>query len=136
MSETAYSNINVIAGTLKLYLRLLPIPLITFQSYPDFLEATKKNSEEEMIAALKESTKSLPQPHLNCLKYIIQHLNRWVKKTKLSIYKLHCLITTLFILIYIFTGLHHSKISIKCPNTIWQLFLHQHSLELVRIHKI
>ena len=42
MSESAYGNINVIAGTLKLYLRLLPVPLITFQSYPSFMEATRK----------------------------------------------------------------------------------------------
>lgn len=37
MSETAYSNINVIAGTLKLYLRLLPVPLITYHAYPTFI---------------------------------------------------------------------------------------------------
>lgn len=41
MSETAYGNINVIAGTLKLYLRLLPVPLITFQAYPAFIAATR-----------------------------------------------------------------------------------------------
>lgn len=42
MSEAAYSNINVIAGTLKLYLRLLPVPLITFQAYPAFMAATSE----------------------------------------------------------------------------------------------
>lgn len=42
MSETAYSNINVIAGTLKLYLRLLPVPLITYHAYPLFIESTSK----------------------------------------------------------------------------------------------
>lgn len=42
MSESAYGNINVIAGTLKLYLRLLPVPLITFQAYPSFMEAASK----------------------------------------------------------------------------------------------
>lgn len=42
MSESAYSNINVIAGTLKLYLRLLPIPLITFQAYAAFISSTSK----------------------------------------------------------------------------------------------
>lgn len=42
MSETAYANINVIAGVLKLYLRLLPVPLITFQTYPDLMASTRK----------------------------------------------------------------------------------------------
>lgn len=40
MSEAAYSNVNVIAGTLKLYLRLLPVPLITYQAYPAFINST------------------------------------------------------------------------------------------------
>lgn len=40
MSETAYSNVNVIAGTLKLYLRLLPVPLITYHAYPTFIKST------------------------------------------------------------------------------------------------
>lgn len=40
ISESAYSNINVIAGTLKLYLRLLPLPLITFQAYGAFISST------------------------------------------------------------------------------------------------
>lgn len=42
MSETAYSNINVIAGTLKLYLRLLPVPLVTYHAYPTFIQSTSK----------------------------------------------------------------------------------------------
>lgn len=42
MSETAYSNINVVAGTLKLYLRLLPVPLMTFHAYPTFIQSTSK----------------------------------------------------------------------------------------------
>lgn len=42
MSENAYSNVNVIAGVLKLYLRLLPVNLITFQIYPDLMESTRK----------------------------------------------------------------------------------------------
>lgn len=74
MSESSYS-VNVITGTLKLYLRLLPIPLVTFQSYPTFMAATKEKSETEMVQKLKEAVKTLPAAHLNCLKFVIQHLN-------------------------------------------------------------
>lgn len=42
MAVLAYSNINVISGVLKLYLRLLPVPLITFHSYPAFMKSTGK----------------------------------------------------------------------------------------------
>lgn len=43
MSESAYSNINVVAGTLKLYLRLLPVPLITYHAYPTFIQSTSES---------------------------------------------------------------------------------------------
>lgn len=75
MSETSYS-INVITGTLKLYLRLLPIPLVTFQAYPTFIDTTKERTEPEMVLKLKEAVKTLPAAHLSCLKYVITHLNR------------------------------------------------------------
>lgn len=75
MSEASYS-VNVVTGTLKLYLRLLPIPLVTFQSYPIFIATTKEKSETEMVQKLKEAVKTLPAAHLNCLKFIIAHLNR------------------------------------------------------------
>lgn len=42
VSAQVYSNINVIAGVLKLYLRLLPVPLITFQSFPLFMESMRE----------------------------------------------------------------------------------------------
>lgn len=44
MSESAYSNVNVIAGTLKLYLRLLPVPLITYHAYPTFINSAGEST--------------------------------------------------------------------------------------------
>ena len=75
MSEHSYS-VNVITGTLKLYLRLLPIPLVTFQAYPTFIATTKEKTEADVIQKLKEAVKTLPAAHLSCLKYVIAHLNR------------------------------------------------------------
>lgn len=42
LSEAAYGNVNVIAGTLKLYLRLLPVPLVTFGAYGAFIRSAGK----------------------------------------------------------------------------------------------
>ena len=44
MGNDVYENINVIAGTLKLYLRLLPIPLITYETHPALIKASRKNT--------------------------------------------------------------------------------------------
>lgn len=76
MSNLAYSNINVISGVLKLYLRLLPVPLITFHSYPTFMQSMASKSLGEQVRLLREAIKLLPLAHFNCLKYILEHLNR------------------------------------------------------------
>lgn len=37
-----YPDINIITGALKLYFRDLPIPVITYDTYPKFIEAASK----------------------------------------------------------------------------------------------
>lgn len=75
ISEKSHKDINVVAGTLKLYLRLLPIPIITLQAHPALIEAMNKPPADQ-IEACKNALELLPIAHFNCLKYIIQHLKR------------------------------------------------------------
>ena len=44
ISSNAYEDINIIAGALKLYFRELPIPLITYDAYPHFIETASRAS--------------------------------------------------------------------------------------------
>ncbi|EDV34383.1 uncharacterized protein Dana_GF21287 [Drosophila ananassae] len=76
MSETAYGNVNVIAGTLKLYLRLLPVPLITFQAYPSFMAAGRNSNLAEQLELMTEAVHRLPPAHYSCLQYMLEHLKR------------------------------------------------------------
>lgn len=41
-----YPDINIITGALKLYFRDLPIPVITYDTYPKFIEAASKYWEQ------------------------------------------------------------------------------------------
>lgn len=43
ISEAKYDDIHSITSVLKLYFRLLPIPLITFDAYKILLEAISKS---------------------------------------------------------------------------------------------
>lgn len=43
MGDKAYENIHVVASILKMYLRLLPIPLITFDVHPLVLQSLGKH---------------------------------------------------------------------------------------------
>lgn len=90
-----YANINVITGALKLYLRLLPIPLITFLVHPLLIDAMRKYYSKRKdfnylsilfsehknldlrISSIIHALKSLPKPHYETLKYMINHLQRY-----------------------------------------------------------
>lgn len=73
-----YLDVSVLTGTVKLYLRDLPIPLITFDVYPEVIKATASIDDPEdtnvdwnvLIRALK----LLPKAHYNTLQFLIKHL--------------------------------------------------------------
>lgn len=44
ISGKAYEDINIITGALKLYLRDLPVPVISYDAYPRFIEAASKSN--------------------------------------------------------------------------------------------
>ncbi|CAG4932391.1 unnamed protein product [Colias eurytheme] len=73
---SVYSNINVVAGTLKLYLRLLPVPLITYEVHPKLINAIQMKTTVVQVAMLRECLDLLPPAHFNCLQYMVQHLHR------------------------------------------------------------
>ncbi|RWS14840.1 minor histocompatibility protein HA-1-like protein [Dinothrombium tinctorium] len=80
---------NVIANVLKLYLRQLPEPLLTFRLYPDFIRIAKEYpaslkhedttdsvEERQIIEELKKTVSKLPTVHRKTLSYLIHHLKR------------------------------------------------------------
>lgn len=49
ISVTAYEDINIITGALKLYLRDLPVPVISFDAYPRFIEAASTSQPHKLV---------------------------------------------------------------------------------------
>ncbi|XP_046576767.1 LOW QUALITY PROTEIN: N-chimaerin-like [Haliotis rubra] len=78
ISVSRYDDINTVTSALKLFFRLLPIPLITFDVYKTVIEAAKKEESDvnEQVKMLKEAMASLPAAHFQTLKYLIMHLVR------------------------------------------------------------
>ncbi|XP_046847399.1 beta-chimaerin-like [Xenia sp. Carnegie-2017] len=68
-----FEDINIIAGALKLYLRMLPLPVITFETYGKFLDAIKLE-DNERIEAVGRALGELPHAHYALLKFLISHL--------------------------------------------------------------
>ncbi|XP_035553044.1 N-chimaerin isoform X11 [Canis lupus baileyi] len=76
ISVNMYEDINIITGALKLYFRDLPIPLITYDAYPKFIESAKILDPDEQLETLHEALKLLPPAHCETLRYLMAHLKR------------------------------------------------------------
>uniref|UniRef100_A0A673ARQ0 Beta-chimaerin n=1 Tax=Sphaeramia orbicularis TaxID=375764 RepID=A0A673ARQ0_9TELE len=76
ISVNAYEDINIITGALKMYLRELPVPVISYDAYPRFIEAAKLTDPEKKLEAFREALALLPQSHSETLKYLMAHLKR------------------------------------------------------------
>ncbi|XP_069156108.1 rho GTPase-activating protein 45 isoform X4 [Procambarus clarkii] len=73
---------NVIANVLKLYLRQLPEPLLSFRLYPEFIRMAKECPTGSGVECgrtteqLRELVRRLPRHHLSCLALLMHHLHR------------------------------------------------------------
>ncbi|UMM17461.1 hypothetical protein L5515_013997 [Caenorhabditis briggsae] len=74
-----------LASVVKLYLRKLPEPLLTYELYDDFVklgteccsaQASGSNCEEEKVEKLRQLVRKLPVHNYETLKFIMLHLNR------------------------------------------------------------
>ncbi|CDQ97977.1 unnamed protein product [Oncorhynchus mykiss] len=76
ISANVYNDINIIAGALKLYLRDLPIPVITFHVYSKFIHAAKIPNPDTRLEAIHEGLLQLPPAHYETLRYLMMHLKK------------------------------------------------------------
>ncbi|XP_042242294.1 rho GTPase-activating protein 45-like isoform X4 [Homarus americanus] len=71
---------NVIANVLKLYLRQLPEPLLTFRLYPEFIRIAKEcptgGECGRTTEDLRDLVRRLPRHHFTCLALLMHHLHR------------------------------------------------------------
>ncbi|CAF2174863.1 unnamed protein product [Rotaria magnacalcarata] len=71
LSQERYPDIHAITCVLKLYLRQLPIPLITFDIHTQLLELRPTTLS---IKTVRPIIRRLPPAHFHTLKYLSEHL--------------------------------------------------------------
>ncbi|XP_066537647.1 active breakpoint cluster region-related protein isoform X2 [Hoplias malabaricus] len=94
ISKMRSVDINTVSGTLKLYLRELPEPLIPthhFQSLSKLLELNDPDRAEAMLSELQ----SFPDVNRNTLLFLLQHLKRVAEKEEQNKMSL-CNLATVF----------------------------------------
>lgn len=80
ISVSKYEDINTITSVLKLYFRLLPIPLVTFDAYKKFMDASFREEIKDKVVLVREGLAKLPPAHYQTLKYLVSHLVRVTEK--------------------------------------------------------
>lgn len=69
-----YQDPHVIGSILKLYLRELPEPLLTYKYYKDFINAAERGYEAERKVAIKATLAKLPKANYVNLRYLTRFL--------------------------------------------------------------
>ncbi|XP_077595511.1 rho GTPase-activating protein 44 isoform X3 [Stigmatopora nigra] len=67
---------HAIAGALKSYLRELPEPLMTFELYNDWIQASNIPDQDKRLQALRGACDKLPPANNNNFRYLIKFLSK------------------------------------------------------------
>ncbi|XP_077959029.1 rho GTPase-activating protein 44 isoform X14 [Gasterosteus aculeatus] len=67
---------HAIAGALKSYLRELPEPLMTYELYEDWIQASNIQDQDQRLQALLNACEKLPIANNNNFKYLIKFLSK------------------------------------------------------------
>ncbi|KAF9442640.1 RhoGAP-domain-containing protein [Macrolepiota fuliginosa MF-IS2] len=70
------NDINNVASVMKMWLRELPDPLLTYSLHQGFIEAAKIENDRLRQIRLHERVNDLPDPNYSTLKYFLGHLHR------------------------------------------------------------
>ncbi|XP_074659004.1 rac GTPase-activating protein 1-like [Tubulanus polymorphus] len=73
---SAISDINVVTGCLKSFLRTLKEPLITNRLWKDFVAAAECENHQQAMDRMFTAVKNLPQANRDTIAFIILHLQR------------------------------------------------------------
>ncbi|EMR09030.1 hypothetical protein PNEG_02803 [Pneumocystis murina B123] len=71
-----WADINIIAGALKLWLRELPEPLMTYKLYPKFIGLVDISDYHKRIILLKTLIRSLPFYNYFLVKRLVEHFEK------------------------------------------------------------
>ncbi|RVE63532.1 hypothetical protein OJAV_G00137010 [Oryzias javanicus] len=86
-------DINAIAGTLKLYFRELPEPLLTDRLYPAFMEGIALSDPAAKENCMMHLLRTLPDPNIMTFLTLLEHLKRVAEKEPVNKMSLHNLAT-------------------------------------------
>ncbi|XP_046722173.1 rho GTPase-activating protein 17b isoform X2 [Silurus meridionalis] len=82
--EEFYSDPHAVAGALKSYLRELPEPLMTFQLYDEWNQASNVSDPDKRLQALWVTCDNLPKANKANLKYLVKFLAKLAQDSEVN----------------------------------------------------
>ncbi|KTW30940.1 uncharacterized protein T551_01492 [Pneumocystis jirovecii RU7] len=76
LKDDRWADVNIIAGALKLWLRELPEPLMTYKLYPQFIDLSDIPDYHKRITVLKELIQKLPLYNYFLIKRLVEHFEK------------------------------------------------------------
>uniref|UniRef100_A0A673AUW0 Rho GTPase-activating protein 17 n=1 Tax=Sphaeramia orbicularis TaxID=375764 RepID=A0A673AUW0_9TELE len=81
--EEFYSDPHAVAGALKSYLRELPEPLMTYQLYDEWIQASRQDSDKR-LQALWVACDKLPKNNKTNLRYLVKFLAKLAQESEVN----------------------------------------------------
>ncbi|KAI8642407.1 hypothetical protein BD408DRAFT_416458 [Parasitella parasitica] len=82
--EDEYNDVCAITSVLKQYFRELSNPLLTFELYDQFIQASAMDHNDEKIKAFSSVLQQLPKAHLDTLETLFRHLVKVYKQSNVN----------------------------------------------------
>ncbi|KAG5519919.1 hypothetical protein PMAC_000196 [Pneumocystis sp. 'macacae'] len=84
LKEDRWADINIIAGALKLWLRELPEPLMTYKLYSQFISLSDISDYYKRIVFLKELIQKLPPYNYFSMKRLVEHFEKVIRNEEVN----------------------------------------------------
>ncbi|XP_068610343.1 rho GTPase-activating protein 17a [Brachionichthys hirsutus] len=82
--EEFYSDPHAVAGALKSYLRELPEPLMTYQLYDEWIQASSVSDPDKRLQALWCACDKLPKNNRTNLRYLVKFLSKLAQDIEMN----------------------------------------------------
>ncbi|XP_041818228.1 rho GTPase-activating protein 17a isoform X4 [Chelmon rostratus] len=82
--EEFYSDPHAVAGALKSYLRELPEPLMTYQLYDEWIQASSVSDPDKRLQALWVVCDKLPKNNRTNLRYLVKFLTKLAQDSEIN----------------------------------------------------
>lgn len=82
LGEPPFDDVHALTGSLKLYFRELPEPLIPYDFFSGFVEAIKQSTRKGKLTAMRSLAVQMPKVNGETLKLLLRHLRKLMDQSE------------------------------------------------------